>query len=77
MTLEELLRRAYGVAMTPLPAGVLPDVDPAAVKARLASMLPGPVDASGLPVMPASWAEYARARGLYPEQRGVLERMQR
>jgi hypothetical protein len=77
MTLEELLRRAYGVAMTPLPTGVLPDVDPAAVRARLASMLPGPVDASGLPVMPASWAEYARTRGLYPGQRGVLERMQR
>jgi hypothetical protein len=77
MTLEELLRRAYGVAMTPLPAGMLPEVDPVVVKARLASMLPGPVDASGLPQMPEAWKRYALERGLYPEQRGVLERMQR
>jgi hypothetical protein len=76
MTLGELLQRAYGVAMTPLPASVLPDVDPAAVKRRLSEMLPGPVDVSGLPQMPEAWAAYARERGLYPEQRGVLERMQ-
>lgn len=78
MTLEELLRRAYGAAMTPLPASWLPEVDPGVVKARLASMLPGPVDASGLPGMPAAWAEYARRQGLYPEQqqRGVLEQLQ-
>ena len=65
--------------MTPLPASWLPEVDPGAVKARLASMLPGPVDASGLPQMPAAWAEYARRNGLYPEQqqqRGALERLQ-
>jgi hypothetical protein len=77
MTLEELLRRVYGIAMTPLPNGMLPEVDPAVVKARLSSMLPGSVDVSGLPQMPASWAAYARERGLYPEQRGVLERLQR
>lgn len=78
MTLGELLQRAYGVAMTPLPRSWLSEVDPAAVKARLSSMLPGPVDASGLPQMPAAWAEYARREGLYPEQRGggVLEQMQ-
>jgi hypothetical protein len=76
MTLGELLRRAYGVAMTPLPASALPDVDPAVVKAKLASMLPGPVDVSGLPQMPEAWKRYAVERGLYPEQRGVLERMQ-
>jgi hypothetical protein len=62
--------------MTPLPASALPEVDPVALKAKLASMLPGPVDVSGLPQMPAAWAEYARRRGLYPEQRGVLERLQ-
>ena len=80
VTLEELLRRAYGVAMTPLPASALPDVDPAAIRARLGAMLPGPVDVSGLPQMPAAWAEYARQRGLYPEQNaqrgGLLEQLQ-
>lgn len=77
MTLEELLRRAYGAAMTPLPRSWLPEVDPVEVKAKLASMLPGPVDVSGLPQMPAAWAEYARRNGLYPEQqRGELEQLQ-
>jgi hypothetical protein len=76
MTLGELLRRAYGVAMTPLPASALPDVDPVAVKRRLSEMLPGPVDVSDLPQMPEAWRRYAVERGLYPEQRGVLERMQ-
>jgi len=76
MTLGELLQRAYGVAMTPLPAGMLPEIDPTVVKAKLASMLPGPVDLSELPQMPEAWRRYALERGLYPEQRGVLERMQ-
>jgi hypothetical protein len=76
MTLGDLLRRAYGVAMTPLPASALPDIDPVAVKRRLSEMLPGPVDVSGLPQMPEAWRRYAVERGLYPEQRGVLERMQ-
>jgi hypothetical protein len=76
MTLGELLRRAYGVAMTPLPASVLPDMDPAAVKAKLASMLPGPVDASGLPQMPEAWKRYALERGLYPEQRVPVAALQ-
>lgn len=79
VTLGELLQRVYGVAMTPLSPSVLPEVDPVAIRARLSSMLPGPVDASRLPQMPAAWAEYARRNGLYPEQqqqRGVLERLQ-
>lgn len=76
VSLEELLRRAYGAAMTPLPASWLPEVDPGAVRARLSSMLPGPVDASGLPQMPSAWKRYALEQGLYPEQRGVLERLQ-
>lgn len=77
MTLEELLRRAYGAAMTPLSPSMLPEVDSSAVKARLGALLPGPVDVSGLPQMPAAWAEYARRNGLYPEQRrGVLEQLQ-
>lgn len=76
MTLGELLQRAYGMAMTPLPASALPDVDPVAVKARLASMLPGSVDVSGLPQMPEAWRRYALERGLYPEQRGVLGGLQ-
>ncbi len=77
MTLEELLQRVYGAAMTPLPAGMLPDVDPAAIRARLGAMLPGPVDVSGLPQMPEAWKRYAIERGLYPEQRGgLLEQLQ-
>lgn len=62
--------------MTPLPASALPDIDPASVKAKLASMLPGPVDVSGLPQMPEAWRRYALERGLYPEQRGVLGGLQ-
>jgi hypothetical protein len=76
MTLGELLQRAYGLAMTPLPASVLPEVDPAAVKAKLAGMLPGPIDVNGLPQMPEAWKRYAVERGLYPEQRGVLQQLQ-
>ena len=78
MTLEELLRRAYGVAMTPLPSSALPEVDPGAIRARLGALLPGPVDVSGLPQMPAAWAEYARRNGLYPVEQdgGALERLQ-
>jgi len=62
--------------MTPLPASALPEVDPATIRQRLGALLPGPVDASGLPQMPEVWRRYALERGLYPEQRGALERLQ-
>lgn len=63
-----LLRRMYGVAMTPLPQSWLPEIDLGALKARLGSVVPPPVDARGLPQMPAAWAEYARREGLYPPE---------
>lgn len=65
---EGLLERLLRGMMTPLPASWLPEIDLDALKARLGSMVPPPVDASGLPQMPAAWAEYARRQGLYPPE---------
>ncbi len=65
---DGLLERLLRGAMTPLPQEWLPEVDWNALKARLGSMVPGPVDARGLPQMPAEWAEYAKRRGLYPPE---------
>lgn len=63
-----LLERLLRGVMTPLPRSMLPEIDLGALKARLGSMVPGPVDVSGLPQMPEAWAEYARRRGLYPPE---------
>jgi hypothetical protein len=71
-SVEDLLRALYGYAMTPLPRSWLPDVDPAEMRKRLGSMLPGRVDASGLPQMPEAWRRYAMEQGLFPEQRGSV-----
>lgn len=63
MTLEEMLRRAYGVAMTPLPSPGRLDVGP------LMAVLRG-VSAPGvgeLPQMPEAWKRYAEREGLYPQ----------
>jgi len=62
--LEEVLRRAYGVAMTPLPA---PAIDPETL-AKWRAMIPdGPFAApsiSELPVMPEWLQRYVAERGL-------------
>jgi hypothetical protein len=69
--LEGLLRRAYGLAMTPLPGpGGLPDVGP--LMAALRGMtLPG-VRVGQLPQMPEAWRRYALQRGLMPGVAGAM-----
>lgn len=69
MTFEEFLKRAYGVAMTPLPGpDAVPDVGPLAEVLR-GIKLPSMPE---LPVMPEAWRRYAEERGLVP-QRSVGE----
>lgn len=62
MTLEEVLRRIYGVAMTPLPGpGGLPDVGRLADVLRDTRMPSVPE----LPLMPEAWRKYAEERGMF------------
>lgn len=70
MTVEELLRRAYGLAMTPLP---MPgQIEPEAI-ARLKALLSGvqTPTVGGLPKVPQWMIEYSRLHGLErPPQEG-------
>lgn len=71
MTSEEFLDHAYRLLMTPL-AGNVPSLDVegllAALKEhgrRVGALTDLPEQ---MPQMPNAWAEYARGRGMYPEQ---------
>jgi hypothetical protein len=69
MTFEEFLKRAYGVAMTPLPAPPSVDVGPLMEALRGVS-LPSMGERIGeLPVMPEAWKRYAEEQGLFPAER--------
>ena len=77
MSLEELLRSAYGVAMTPLPGP--PGIDPEMV-GRLRAAMPS-FSVPPLPQAPEWMQRYLMERGLLPKDMpgygGLLERLQR
>lgn len=68
--IEELLRAAYGTAMTPLPMPPPLDVNGLMQKLRAArAALPNIPDIPELPKAPEWMLQYSRDRGLMPEQR--------
>jgi hypothetical protein len=69
LTLEEMLRRVYGAAMTPLPGP--PRVDVGGL-ARMLEGVRGPSLPETMPQMPEAWRRYAEREGLYPSGSGAV-----